>query len=72
MGGFAAAVCALGILLWARLILVTGHPRTAIATPEPGADRAGAPSPGDDRSAPSERGKPVEVSDLPPARPTHR
>jgi hypothetical protein len=27
-----ACVC-LGLLLWARLILVTGHPRQAIATP---------------------------------------
>lgn len=35
LGGLAVAVLALGLLLWARLILVTGHPRTAIAKPEP-------------------------------------
>lgn len=26
-------VCAIGLLLWARFILVTNHPRTAIAEP---------------------------------------
>lgn len=26
-------IVAFGLLLWARFILVTGHPRTAIATP---------------------------------------
>lgn len=34
VGAFAVGVAALGILLWARLILVTGHPRSAIATPD--------------------------------------
>ena len=28
---FAFAVLAFGLLLWARFLLVTGHPRTAIA-----------------------------------------
>ncbi|HVU63785.1 MAG TPA: hypothetical protein VHC70_07405 [Phycisphaerales bacterium] len=27
------AVLAFGLLLWARFLLVTGHPRTAIAEP---------------------------------------
>lgn len=31
---FGLAACALGLLLWSRLILVTNHPRTAIAQPE--------------------------------------
>jgi hypothetical protein len=30
---FAFAVLAMGLLLWARFLLVTGHPRTAIADP---------------------------------------
>jgi hypothetical protein len=30
---FACAVLAFGLLLWARFLLVTGHPRTAIAEP---------------------------------------
>jgi hypothetical protein len=30
---FAFAVLAFGLLLWARFLLVTGHPRTAIAEP---------------------------------------
>ncbi len=30
---FALAVLAFGLLLWARFLLVTGHPRTAIAEP---------------------------------------
>lgn len=30
---FTCAVLALGLLLWARFLLVTGHPRTAIAQP---------------------------------------
>ncbi len=30
---FACAVLAFGLLLWARFLLVTGHPRTAIADP---------------------------------------
>ncbi len=41
--GFAtAAVLAFGLLLWARLVLVTGHPRTATAEPQP---KATAPQP---------------------------
>lgn len=43
--GFAtAAVLAFGLLLWARLVLVTGHPRTATAEPQP---KAIAPQPVD-------------------------
>ncbi|MCW5766151.1 MAG: hypothetical protein KIT68_09275 [Phycisphaeraceae bacterium] len=72
IGGFALAVCALGILLWARLILVTGHPRSAIATPEPSSDRAGVTPPRDERPVPDGRGTPVEESDLPPARSARR
>lgn len=32
---FTLAVLAFGLLLWARFLLVTGHPRTAIAEPPP-------------------------------------
>ncbi len=32
---FSIAVMAFGLLLWARFILVTGHPRTATAVPLP-------------------------------------
>lgn len=32
--GTLVASLAVGLLLWAKLILVTGHPRTAIAAPE--------------------------------------
>lgn len=35
MTTFGLAACALGLLLWSRLILVTNHPRTAIAEPAP-------------------------------------
>lgn len=31
---YACALLAFGLLLWARLILVTGTPRTAIAQPD--------------------------------------
>lgn len=30
------AILVFGLLLWARFLLVTGHPRTAIAEPMPG------------------------------------
>lgn len=30
---FGAVVLAFGLLLWARLLLVTGHPKTAVAEP---------------------------------------
>lgn len=33
--GFGLCVLALGLLIWARLMLVTSHPRTAIAEPQP-------------------------------------
>ncbi len=32
---FGVLVAAFAMLLWARLLLVTGHPRTAIAEPGP-------------------------------------
>jgi hypothetical protein len=32
---FGVALLAFGLLLWARFLLVTGHPRTAIADPPP-------------------------------------
>ncbi len=38
---FSAVVVAFGLLLWARLVLVTGHPRTATADPQ-GTPAAGA------------------------------
>lgn len=31
--GFGLAVLALGLLIWARLMLVTNHPRVAVAEP---------------------------------------
>lgn len=31
--GFTCAILAFGLLLWARFIIVTGHPRTAVADP---------------------------------------
>lgn len=31
--GFTCAILAFGLLLWARFIIVTGHPRTAVAEP---------------------------------------
>ena len=31
---FALVLVAFGLLLWARFLLVTGHPRTAIAEPQ--------------------------------------
>lgn len=33
-GYFGAAMVAMGLLLWARFLLITGHPKTAMATPE--------------------------------------
>lgn len=34
--GLGLLVVLFGLLLWARFLLVTGHPRTALAEPEPG------------------------------------
>lgn len=34
LGGLVVAIV-FGLLLWAKLLLVTNHPRTAIADPEP-------------------------------------
>lgn len=31
--GFSCVILAFGLLLWARFIIVTGHPRTAVAEP---------------------------------------
>ena len=45
---FGVALTAMGLLLWARLILVTGHPRTATATPD---RRAAGAAPGPSREA---------------------
>jgi hypothetical protein len=46
---FGLAVAAFGLLLWARLILVTGHPRIATADQpahvQPATDSASAPQP---------------------------
>lgn len=42
---FGLTACALGLLLWSRLILVTNHPRTAIAEPAPaGVEHVSKPS----------------------------
>lgn len=41
---FALAVLALGLLLWARFLLVTGHPRTAIAEPPRAVEQAASQS----------------------------
>ena len=38
--GFSCVILAFGLLLWARFIIVTGHPRTAVAEPRP-AQQAG-------------------------------
>jgi hypothetical protein len=35
VSAFGVTVAAVAMLLWARLILVTGHPRTAVADPIP-------------------------------------
>lgn len=35
-----------GLLLWAKLLLVTNHPRTAIADPEPASPASQLPAPG--------------------------
>lgn len=48
---FSLAVAAFGLLLWARLILVTGRPRAAIADPEKQA--AAAKPAGDSHTAPA-------------------
>ncbi len=44
---FGVAVVVMGLLLWARFLLVTGHPRTAIANPPIAAPEqaAGRPAP---------------------------
>ncbi len=54
---FACVLLAFGLLLWARFILVTGHPRTAIAEPEAPAQAAQAAKalPADDEHTPTAR-----------------
>ncbi len=47
--GVAAVIAAFGLLLWARLLLVTNYPRTAIATPDQAAPSTGT---GQDRQPP--------------------
>lgn len=47
-GLFGVAVLAMGLLLWARLVLVTGHPRMALAEPK---GQAGAGSQVEPRAA---------------------
>ncbi len=37
--GFGAVVAVFGLLLWAKLLLVTGYPRTAIAVPKEGTQK---------------------------------
>ena len=54
---FGLAVVVLGLLLWARFLLVTGHPRTAIAKPEASAPQAATQAP-----AASEPGAPAQAS----------
>lgn len=50
-GYFGAAMVAMGLLLWARFLLITGHPKTAMATPE--APSSAASSIGDGSTAPA-------------------
>lgn len=35
VSGFGLVCAVFGLLLWARFLLVTGHPRTAMAVPRP-------------------------------------
>ena len=44
---FALVACCFGLLLWARLILVTSHPRTAIAEPAAQQDERASPDAAD-------------------------
>lgn len=47
MSLFACAACALGLLLWARLLLVSHPPRVATADPVPAANADGDADHGD-------------------------
>lgn len=53
---FGFAMVAFGLLLWARLMLVTSHPRTAFAEPETG----GAPTIAIDRASSDDKPTPNE------------
>lgn len=41
---FSLVLVAFGLLLWARLVLVTGHPRTATADPQAAAAEGSKPA----------------------------
>lgn len=62
---FGVAVMCFGLLLWARLVLVTGHPRTATADPAQ-TERARA----DDEARRAEVATPKAVSPAPVAQPS--
>lgn len=53
MSLFACAACALGLLLWARLLLVSHPPRVATADPVPAANA------GEDPHNPADTGKAI-------------
>lgn len=61
---FGVALVAMGLLLWARLILVTGRPRTAIADPE-AKERAAAPK----KAAEPKGQNPAPAKNSPPQSP---
>ncbi|MFT3684602.1 MAG: hypothetical protein QM783_06670 [Phycisphaerales bacterium] len=58
---FACAACALGLLLWARLLLVSSPPRIATAEPAPALPQ------GLTVSAPRTDAKPVQPAETPDA-----
>lgn len=65
---FSIAVMAFGLLLWARFILVTGHPRTATAVPLPAhasAEATNRVSPAQRPVAQPTRPEPVVADGLP-------
>ncbi len=57
-GYFGAAMVAMGLLLWARFLLITGHPKTAMATPE--APSGTATSPTTSEINPPSKAKPAQ------------
>jgi hypothetical protein len=60
MSLFACAACALGLLLWARLLLVSSPPRIATADPAPQAPLCKQP----DHKAPAESGAEQKAPEL--------
>ncbi len=62
---FSIAVMSLGLLLWARLILVTGRPRMAVAQPQPKlqANPAEGAGEGGEGEAPSAAGERIGAND---------